>query len=365
MNRFLQKINYSSSNEDSRSELRALQIEPDDSVLCITGSGARPLDLLIRKPASLVSIDFNPAQNLLLELKMKAIEALDYEEFLQFIGICPSQKRRRTYSLLRRSLAPEPRAFWDSHLRMLDKGVIYQGGWEKYFNGLSRIVCLSRPGLVKKLFNCESVREQARIWNDGWNDWEWRTFLHVISSRFVWKYFFRDPGFYRYVPRSFSIPAYNRERFDLALTTVLVRKSPYAHLLFLGKYNPRGCLPLHLRRENYPVIKNNIKAVRIVNGSLGDYLESCRLGSFNKFSLSDFSSYTGWAEYRRIWKGVIESAADGATVCERQFLVKREIPKSLSGFVRRDFDLEEELSKNDDSFFFTFIVAGVKGGGNE
>jgi len=286
MNGYLKKINYSSSNEDSRSELRALHIESGDSVLCITGSGARTLDLLIGKPASLVSIDFNPAQNFLLELKMKAIEALEYEEFLQFTGILPSQKRKGTYVLLRKTLPPESRAFWDSNLRMLDKGVIYQGGWEKYFNTMSRLFRLSRPRLMNRLFASSSIREQARIWKKGWNDWEWRMFLGLVSSRFVWKYFFRDPGFYRHVPRGFSISAYNRERFDLAMSNVLARESPYAHLLFFGEYSPQKALPLHLCRENYPVIKTNLKAVRIVTRSLGDYLESGRQGGFNKFSLS-------------------------------------------------------------------------------
>ena len=96
MKSFFETVNYSSSNEDSRSEIRALQLISQDSVLCITGSGARTLDLLIANPAKVVSLDFNPCQNFLLELKIAAMHELDYEEFLEFLGVNNSLKRKDT-----------------------------------------------------------------------------------------------------------------------------------------------------------------------------------------------------------------------------------------------------------------------------
>ena len=55
---FFNKINYSASNEDSESERIALSLTSEDTVLCITGSGARSLDLLVDSPKEIVSIDF-------------------------------------------------------------------------------------------------------------------------------------------------------------------------------------------------------------------------------------------------------------------------------------------------------------------
>ena len=75
MNSFLETINYSSSNEDSYSEWKALSIGPDDSILCITGSGSRPLDLLIKGPREIVSLDFNPCQNFLLKFKIELTQS--------------------------------------------------------------------------------------------------------------------------------------------------------------------------------------------------------------------------------------------------------------------------------------------------
>src|SRR3989337_2234761 len=45
---FFKTLNYASVNEDWRTEAEALRPGPEDTVLCVTGSGDRPLDLLAR-----------------------------------------------------------------------------------------------------------------------------------------------------------------------------------------------------------------------------------------------------------------------------------------------------------------------------
>jgi S-adenosylmethionine-diacylglycerol 3-amino-3-carboxypropyl transferase len=361
MKSFLETLNYSSSNEDSRSEVKALRIGEEDSVLCITGSGARTLDLLVENPREIVSIDFNPCQNFLLELKIHAIKHLQYEEFLEFLGVFPSPKREHLYKTMRQSLSIDARNFWDSNSAMIQHGVIYQGRWERYFHQLERLVSLVRPRLRNKLFSCSSLNDQARIWRDEWNTPLWRVFLRSISSPVVWKYIFGDPGFYHHVPVSFSIYKYLNMRFTNAFEKTFVKDSPFATLLFFGKYNPNCGLPAHLQEHHYTTLRNNLEHVRIVTRSLLDYLDCCEKSSFDKYSLSDFASYTYTEEYKRIWKGIIKTASSGARLCERQFLVKREIPSEVRPCVGLDEALGAELTRTDNSMFYTFVIATING----
>ena len=60
---FMTTLNYASCNEDWRSEWDALEIKPNDRVLCITGSGDRPLNLLLQNPKDVIAMDLNPIQN--------------------------------------------------------------------------------------------------------------------------------------------------------------------------------------------------------------------------------------------------------------------------------------------------------------
>jgi S-adenosylmethionine-diacylglycerol 3-amino-3-carboxypropyl transferase len=360
MKAYLERLNYSSSNEDSRSEMKALKINRSDTVLCITGSGARSLDLLIQKPKTLVSIDFNPCQNFLLELKMRAMEDLEYEEFLQFLGVRPSERRREIYRALRNRLSGKAKDFWDRHLRMVENGVVYQGGWERYFRRLAFIMSIVRPKILHQLFSSQTIEEQAKLWHRVWNSREWRAFLHLVSQRIVWKLLFQDPGFYRYVQASFSICSYFDLKFNQAFENILIHTSAYANLLFFGRYERSEALPPHLQKENFSTIKRNLSSIKIVNRSLGDYLENSHQNEFDKYSLSDFSSYTDKKEYERIWRGVLQTASPGARICERQFLVKRELPGPVKPYVRRDIFLEQELERMDDSLFFSFIIGDIK-----
>jgi len=362
MNTFLETINYTSSNEDSNSEWKALSIGHDDSILCITGSGARPLDILIKEPKEVVSIDFNPCQNFLLELKIAAIKHLRYKEYLELMGVLPSQKREIQYKGIRQHLSAEVKNFWDSQLKMIRKGVIYQGRWEKHFRRLAWLVSCVRLNLRNRLFACKNTNEQTKIWHDNWDNFVWRVFLVCVSLRKVWKYIFGDPGFYEHVPEDFSISEYLNERFAYASKSILFSESPFLILLFFGRYNADSVLPPYLSNENFATIKNNLSHIGIITQSLLKYLEHCKENRFNKYSLSDFSSYTNGEEYVKIWKEIVRTASRGAVVCERQFLVKRELPSEVRPFIIRDTRLEMVLSRMDNSCFYTFVIGRINGG---
>jgi S-adenosylmethionine-diacylglycerol 3-amino-3-carboxypropyl transferase len=361
MKSFLETLNYSSSNEDSRSEVKSLRIGEKDSVLCITGSGARTLDLLIESPKEIVSIDFNPCQNFLLELKIHAIKHFKYDKFLEFLGVIPSRKRGHLYNAMRQSLSIDARNFWDSNSAMIENGVIYQGRWEKYFHRLERLISVVRPHLRDKLFSCHSLSDQARIWRHEWNTPLWRLFLRSISSPAAWKYIFGDPGFHRYVPVNFSIYKYLNMRFDGAFENIFAKDSPFTTLLFFGKYNRNCLLPDHLQERHYMTLRNTLERVRTVTQSLLEYLNCCKKKSFDKYSLSDFASYTNTEEYRKIWQGIINTATNGARICERQFLVKRKIPSEVRPYIRLDEALGSELTRTDNSIFYTFVIATING----
>jgi S-adenosylmethionine-diacylglycerol 3-amino-3-carboxypropyl transferase len=364
MRSFLQTLNYTSSNEDSRSEIRALAIESRDAVLCITGSGARPLDLLIAGPAVIVSIDLNPCQSFLLELKMAAIRCLEHEDFLGFLGIYPSQRRERVYQRMRQYLSPEAKGFWDRRTRLIAKGVIYQGRWERHFRRVACGLNLVRPSLRDRLFDSRDVSEQAEVWHEEARKPFLGMLLQVLSSRSLSRRAFGDPGFYRYVSDDFSVSRYLTERLSNALENILLRESAYATLLLFGRYSATRQLPLYLQRSHYGTLKDRLGSVEVTTASLLDYLRTCKANRFQKYSLSDFASYTDEEERAMIWKEIVRTAATGARVCERQVLVKRELPSAVRPFVRRIESLEKELEKTDDSIFYTFVIGQIQGDGH-
>ncbi|MBI3901139.1 MAG: DUF3419 family protein, partial [Chlamydiia bacterium] len=131
MANFYSRLSYSFGNEDWNTEHRALQIQPDDSVLCITASGDRPLNLLTQELRELITIDANPLQNALFELKRIALSKLPYRDYLAFLGATPSEHRLETYAQLAPDLDPMAHAFWVLLQKKIHKGILYEGTVEK------------------------------------------------------------------------------------------------------------------------------------------------------------------------------------------------------------------------------------------
>jgi hypothetical protein len=63
--------------------------------------------------------------------------------------------------------------------------------------------------------------------------------------------------------------------------------------------------------------------------------------------------------YRNTWKEILRTASEGARVCERQFLVKRNPPAVVTPVLMRDESIEKELSEADNSIFYSFVVGTI------
>ena len=70
----LSKLVFTHNWEDPESDHAALKIKKDDAVLAITSGGCNVLGFLLFDPAIIYSIDINPAQTWLLELKIAAVK---------------------------------------------------------------------------------------------------------------------------------------------------------------------------------------------------------------------------------------------------------------------------------------------------
>lgn len=349
---FFNRIIYSAANEDSTSERKALELHNNDVVLCITGSGARPLDLLVDQPQKIVSVDFNAHQNHLLQLKIAGYKALDYSEFIQFIGLVACSDRHYFYKKLNPFLPLDSRQYWDAKTPLIQKGVLYCGQWEKWLKRLAWVARL-RGSKLHQLLACNTIGKQKEYWQQHWSDTTWRRMVQIVSNRFAWKYLLREPGAFL-IHGEFSIWQYLYQRLEHLGTHFLISKNAFAQLLFCGRYLAGAELPVHLRKEYFDTIKARVTTIEIVHQPLCDYLETTS-EKISAFSLSDFSSYAPDDDYLRTWSAVIKAAAPGARFCERQFLVIQH-PENHFPQIQRNTELEQLLEQTDETFVYTFCA---------
>ncbi|WP_444943758.1 DUF3419 family protein [Microbulbifer sp. ZKSA006] len=357
---YAERISYSGPNEDSRSELKALNINENDSVLCITGGGDRVLSLLLGKPKKITAIDLNPCQNYLLELKIAGIQALNHEEFLSFSGILPCQERQNTYNEIKHLLSKKAELFWAENKAIIEKGFIYEGAFEKHFKLISVIIKAIRPNKIKTLTSLNNIEDQREFVRSQWNTPAWKTFLQFLTNKYFFKFFLKDPGFYQHIPQAISVSEYLLGRMDHSLMNHLVLDNFFMTFLLTGKYNPEQGLPLYLEKNNYPLIKGALDntTIEMVTSPLEQHLYNSK-SKIDKFSISDVSAYLNEESFVSLLDSIYLAGSENSILCMRHFITKREIPDTIRNKFSFNSALEKELNHSDISFVYSFNV-GVK-----
>lgn len=352
MNNFFEKIIYSASNEDGFSECRALDINEDDTIFAITGSGSRSIDLLIKSPKKVISIDFNKTQNYLLKLKIAGYKYLCYEDFLTLMWIQNKTQSYIIFESIKKYLDEETRFFFENNTYLFKKWIIYSGVWEKINTSFSKIFFFKKSR-IEKLFSSKTIEEQQKYWKQEFDNWLLRWFIKLITNRFLWTHIIREP-WTKLIKKDFDIAKYSLEKLRHLMSISLLQENDFANLIFLWSYE--HSLPIHLKKEYFEIIKQNIDKVEIVDGSILDYVkDKNKAKEITWYSLSDFCSYAPDDFYKEVWENIVKNSKNGTKFCERQYLVKRN-PEKLSNKIKRDFKREKELEKTDKTFIYTFCI---------
>ncbi|MCP5469726.1 MAG: DUF3419 family protein [Chlamydiales bacterium] len=361
MEDFYSRLSYSFGNEDWITEQKALQIKPSDAIVCVTASGDRPLNLLTEECKSIISVDANPMQNALLDLKKAAIAELDYSSYLAFLGVEPTKGRMESFNQLSYRLDNISRRLWNRHKGAIRKGVLFQGAIERRIKIVNFLIKLTRSSRVKRLFTFDNLEEQTRFVKKKFDTFLWRRCFDVALHPRVTRLFVQDPGLYQYVDPEIHIGHYIHDRLHGALSQFLAKESMFLSLLLQGKID-QNHFPPYLEEESLKKIRPRLDRLQFATADLITYLENAPENSFDCFSLSDVASYIPREDFERMIRAVQRCARPGARFCIRQFMTKYELPEKLAHHFERNRKLEEELTREDRCFVYHFMVGTVKKG---
>lgn len=355
--RFARTLNYSSVNEDWRTEYAALQLCGEDRVLCVTGSGDRPLDLLVAAPVDIVALDIVPAQNHLLRLKMGALTALSYSEYTAFLGLTDASPKWRTRVFDERlTLTAPTEAFWRRHMGAVRRGVLYQGRWEQHYRRVAAFARLIRGKDLERLFGFEDLDEQRRFIDAHWDTWLWRLAWRAVCSPATARLVMGDPAFFAHIQVNPAEYLYGRMRG--ALRRFLARDSFMIALALRGHLLPTD-LPPYLTPDGHSILRDRLHRLHIVDADLIAYLQAPDTPSFTRFSLSDVPSYLTPQAFEALVDGIVRHAEPGARVVIRQFMTRYELPRAVADRLIREPELERRCATEDRSFAYEFIIGAV------
>jgi len=346
-------IRYAQCWEDPETLRKALDVTTEDDVVSIASGGDNTFALLLDNPRSVTAVDANPLQIFLVELKLRAIQHLDYDDFAGFVGARPCGVRTQLYQRLRQTLSPEAGQYWDEHPGIIRRGIIHCGKFERYFAVFRQIVMplVHRSSAIFRLLSADSLEEQQRFHDHVWNNRRWRWLFQVFFGKLLLGRLGRDPSLFRYV-KDGNIGDILLDRVRRGLTQVPIRDNYFVEYILTGRYWNLEIAHPYLRAANFQVLKERIDRIQIVCSSLEDHLKTLRPGAISKFNLSDVFEYMSEEEMTRNLRQIHRVSRDQATLAFWTLFVPRDIPSGLKGQFESDRSASDKLQSTERAFFY-------------
>jgi S-adenosylmethionine-diacylglycerol 3-amino-3-carboxypropyl transferase len=349
-------IRYANCWEDADILLAGLSPAPGSKVLSIGSAGDNSFSFLVTDPELVVAVDINPTQLFLIELKKVCIQNMEWEELLAFLGFGPSDHRLQCFHALKSQLSGATRAYWESNLVLIEKGIIHQGKFERYFQLFSGKILpwIHSRRVVNALFKPKTAAEQAHFYQNQWNTWRWRLLFRVFFSRYVMGKYGRDPEFQKQVQGSISKFIFDKAAAQLA--SVAAQDNYILRYTLTGSFD--GLLPHYLQKEHYPVVRANVGRLDLkecyAQGAIAHY------GKFHCMNLSDIFEYMDAELFRETARTLIAGTERGGRLGYWNLMVPRRISEIFPENVEYLHSEAGRLTAIDKGFFYNrFIVDQV------
>ncbi|KZT58301.1 hypothetical protein CALCODRAFT_432835 [Calocera cornea HHB12733] len=288
---------YSFTWEDPDEDMRHLQLSKEDSMFVITSAGDNALHYAIAAgPKRIHCVDMNPCQGHLMELKLAAIQSLDFGDFFKLFGDGKHPEFRQLLDcFISPYLSNHAYTFWRINSKAYHSS-FYRRGYSGWALRLAKWV-FSFAGVsdfVDQICECDTVEEQDKIWREKIRPVILnKAFVDLVLSNpvFCWNalgvpmnqraMFLNEGTAFEFV----------RDTLDPIAKTAVFKHGAYHFLLcLLGHYTADSC-PLYLTREGFAALKANdgarMDAFRLHTDSITNVLRGLAPGSITRAVIMD------------------------------------------------------------------------------
>jgi S-adenosylmethionine-diacylglycerol 3-amino-3-carboxypropyl transferase len=354
----LAKLVFTHNWEDPGSDHVALRIKDNDAVLAITSGGCNVLGFLLSNPKVIYSIDINPAQSYLLELKIAAIQSLSFDEFISFAGLKENGSRLSLYERIKPSLSVNAITFWNGRQTLLTKGFIMNGKYERFIRLAGTFIqLLQGKKRVQGLFEEKGQSEQESYFDNVWNTKRFRYLFAILFNKrvlakrgLVSDYFHFDDG-----SKSFAESFFNRSK--KAFRNIPIKGNYFLSLYLSGRYKNDSEVPEYLKKENFDLLKSRVDRIKIITAEAQNWIDTMPDESIDCFALSNICELMSEKDTCRLFSAVYRTATPGSRVIFRNLMIQREVPDNLKHEIEKDESLSKNIFENDRSFVYGKVAA--------
>lgn len=348
------RLMFTQSWEDPACDIHWLGIEAGSTLFAITSGGDNVLEFLLEDPGRIVSVDINPLQGHLVELKMAAFRELSHPEMLNLLGVRADLDPLELYRRVRDGLGEPSRGYWDQQQALLQRGLLTAGGFERYFatlRGILRVLIGRRK--LERLFTL-APEEQEAFFERQWNTLRWRSFLKIGCSK--WFLGNRlDPGWFAHSDGPTSYGDHFGGLARHAISGIPARTNYFLAQIFLGRYVSESLVPRYLAPEHFETIRSRLDRIELITADVGEALNALADDSVDAFALSNVFEYSPPSLFADCKDEIVRVARPGAAITLRNLIAPRRLADDARFSV--DPDAGDRLRRQDRGFIYAHFEA--------
>jgi S-adenosylmethionine:diacylglycerol 3-amino-3-carboxypropyl transferase len=301
------------SQDDIRSELRALDLKENDRVLCIASAGEIPLELLVNSPGSvkIVASDIAISQLHLTRLKLSAAIHLETEEAARFLGFMPaeSSERETWFQKVEPGLSVAEIKFWNEHKSIFKYGPVNLGKYETYmrrFSPLGRLLLGGHKKLTG-LFETNTIEEQKSYFDNVLRAGLLKNLFKIMfHPKFYKKRGISEQGLIHWKDQPLALQFY--EQFSNFCTNTPVRENWMLQFVLFNRVLFEASLPDYLQPDGRSRLREESERLRFTEKSVTECMLASETGYYNKFALSNVSDWLTAEDFTELLQLIAQRA---------------------------------------------------------
>ncbi|MFK7943599.1 MAG: DUF3419 family protein [Paracoccaceae bacterium] len=313
--------------EDPVVDMAAMNLGPDDDVVCIGSGGCNMMSYLTRDPRSVTVVDLSPAHVALNRLKLTAAQRLpDHSAFFALFGRADLQRNRAAYDALRPHLDMETRSYWDGGLLSRRAGRFARGFYRygllgRFITALHWVAWMGGVDF-KPLLNAKNMDEQQAFFDSRIAPLFEKRIVRFLARRRASLFGLGiPPAQYDKLAADAGgdvIPVL-RERTRKLMCDFPIADNYFAWQAFNRGYAPgeTPSVPPYLEANHFDAVRNAAARVRVMNRTLTEMLEAEPDGSKSAYVLLDAQDWMNDAQLNELWAEILRTSRPGATVIFR------------------------------------------------
>lgn len=349
---------YNTCWEDPRIDRELLDLDSTSNILMLTSAGDNALDYLLDNPQSIECVDFNPAQNALLELKKAFIQNGNYYLLWDFFGKGQKPGASIVYhQQLRPFLSANQQQYWDNNIVHFEQR---PDNHSFYYSGTSGKVArfinnrIQKKGLmpaVHNLLSASNLEEQQYYFKEI-EPQLWTPFSKWLIRRQTTMSMLGVPANQRkMIEKRYEqgLLEFIRKSLRHVFTKQPITDNYFWRVYLTGRYTTE-CCPNYLREQYFEILQKRINRIETHSLFLLDYLKQTSR-TFSHFVLLDHQDWMAFSTPQKLtqeWRQLLEHAQSGTRIIFRSAMLNPTfIPDFVHEYVKFHPDWTKKLHKKD------------------